>query len=98
MRMLAAHLGDLAQRHRAPVGGLNQHLGGDCLRITAARIADADGVALAPLDRGRHGLCAERHRGQIQRGFRCWKETTFFAGTIWASAIRVLRTPRSIAS
>ena len=39
----------------------------DRLRIAAvvARIADADGVAFAPLDRGRHRLGAERHGDHV---------------------------------
>ena len=62
-----AHLGDLAERHGAAVGDRDQHLGRDRLRIAAevARIADADGVALAALDRGGHRLGAERHGDHV---------------------------------
>ena len=54
-----AHLGDLAERHRAAVRqGRDQHLAGDGLGVAAvvAGIADADGVALAALDGGGHRL------------------------------------------
>src|ERR1700738_4182177 len=62
-----ADLRDLAERHGAAVGHRDQHLGRYRLRIAAiiARVPYAHGVALAPLDRGRHRLGAERHRDQV---------------------------------
>ena len=61
------HLGDLTERHRAAVARRDQHLGRNRLRIAAvvARVTDADGVALAPLDRGGDGLAAERRRDRL---------------------------------